>query len=68
MGVFKPNNYGDLKKNISQNVLKTFNSNSVDVHITGPFRNDKFWWRWQWQWQWQWWGGGGGINKYSILE
>ncbi len=59
--IFKSICGGDLKKKISQNVLKTFKSNSIYVHITGPFRDNKSWWRWWWWWQWC--GGGGGINK-----
>ncbi len=61
MGVHIPDIDGDLEKKISQNVSKTFKSNSVDVHITGPFRNDMSRWR-RW-WRWRWCGGGGGIKK-----
>jgi hypothetical protein len=32
---------GDLKKKISDNVAKTFKSNSVHVHITGPLLINK---------------------------
>jgi hypothetical protein len=32
---------GNLKKTISENVLKTVKSNSMNVHITGPFLNKK---------------------------
>jgi hypothetical protein len=49
---FESDNDDDLKKKISQNVSKTFKSNSVDVHITGPFRNNNSWWRRQLQWWW----------------
>jgi hypothetical protein len=71
MGVCIPDNDGDLKKKNSQNVSKTFKLNLVDVHITGPFRNNKSPWRCRWRWC----GGGGGSvavvavsTKYSILE
>jgi hypothetical protein len=37
--IFKTICCGDLKKKISDNVANTFKSNSVHVHITGPFCN-----------------------------
>jgi hypothetical protein len=32
---------GNLKKTISENVAKAFKSNSMNIHITGPFSNKK---------------------------
>jgi hypothetical protein len=34
---------GNLKKTISENVAKAIKSNSMDIHITGPFSNKKNW-------------------------
>ncbi len=38
--IFKSICGGDSKKKISKNAAKTFKSNSVDVHINGPFCNN----------------------------